>query len=86
MRTPTKSPYSLRSTPRAATVPTRRLTGLPTYVFAWLDQLKAAARSRGASLIDLGIGNPDQPTPPAVVAEITRALSDPTNHGYPPFR
>lgn len=66
--------------------PTTRLTSLPTYVFAWLDELKAEARARGARLIDLGIGNPDQPTPPAVVEEIARALADPRTHGYPPFR
>ncbi len=66
--------------------PTRRLTDLPTYVFAWLDELKAAARARGADLNDLGIGNPDQPTPPAVVDAIANAYRDPKNHGYPPFR
>jgi LL-diaminopimelate aminotransferase len=65
---------------------TRRLTALPTYVFAWLDELKAAARARGAQLIDLGIGNPDQPTPPAVVEAIAAAYADPRTHGYPPFR
>src|SRR5919107_1027718 len=46
----------------------------------------AAAAVPTARLIDLGIGNPDQPTPPAVVAEIARALADPRTHGYPPFR
>lgn len=66
--------------------PTRRLTALPTYVFAWLDELKASARARGASLIDLGIGNPDQPTPPPIIAAIEEALADPRAHGYPPFR
>src|SRR5881275_524446 len=66
--------------------PTHRLTALPTYVFAWLDELKAAARARGIDLIDLGIGNPDQPTPPAIVDSITRAYADPRTHGYPPFR
>jgi LL-diaminopimelate aminotransferase len=66
--------------------PTHRLTALPTYVFAWLDELKAAARARGADLIDLGIGNPDQPTPPQVVDAIARAYADPRTHGYPPFR
>lgn len=65
---------------------TPRLTSLPTYVFAWLDELKAAARARGARLIDLGIGNPDQPTPPAVVEAIAAAYADPRTHGYPPFR
>lgn len=67
-------------------VPTRRLTDLPTYVFAWLDELKAAARARGARLIDLGIGNPDQPTPQAIVDAISAAYADASTHGYPPFR
>jgi LL-diaminopimelate aminotransferase len=66
--------------------PSRRLTALPTYVFAWLDELKAAARTRGANLLDLGIGNPDQPTPPGIVDAIARAYADPRTHGYPPFR
>src|SRR5437868_5844785 len=66
--------------------PTHRLTALPTYVFAWLDELKAVARAGGAELIDLGIGNPDQPTPRAIVETIARAYSDPRTHGYPPFR
>lgn len=66
-------------------VPTRRLTDLPTYVFAWLDELKAEARARGAQLIDLGMGNPDQPTPQTIVDTIRDAYADPRNHGYPPF-
>lgn len=76
------------TTPTTPTMagPTHRLTALPTYVFAWLDELKATARSRGATLIDLGIGNPDQPTPAPIVDAITRAYADPRTHGYPPFR
>lgn len=70
----------------ARLVPTRRLAELPTYVFAWLDELKADARARGAELIDLGMGNPDQPTPPVVVEAIAAAYRDARNHGYPPFR
>jgi LL-diaminopimelate aminotransferase len=66
-------------------VPSRRLTDLPTYVFAWLDELKAAARARGADLIDLGMGNPDQPTPKPIIDKIAEAYADPRNHGYPPF-
>jgi LL-diaminopimelate aminotransferase len=69
-----------------ATTPSHRLSDLPTYVFAWLDELKAAARARGADLIDLGMGNPDQPTPQPIVDAITRAYANPANHGYPPFR
>jgi LL-diaminopimelate aminotransferase len=67
-------------------VPSRRITALPTYVFAWLDERKAEARARGADLLDLGIGNPDRPTPAAVVEAMRAAVADPANHGYPPFR
>jgi LL-diaminopimelate aminotransferase len=70
----------------ATATPTHRLSDLPTYVFAWLDELKAAARARGTDLIDLGMGNPDQPTPQPIVDAIAAAYRDPANHGYPPFR
>jgi LL-diaminopimelate aminotransferase len=66
--------------------PTSRLTNLPEYVFAWLDELKATARTRGADLIDLGMGNPDQPTPQPIIDAIAAAYNDPRTHGYPPFR
>lgn len=63
-----------------------RLKNLPTYVFAWLDDLKARARARGAELIDLGMGNPDQPTPEPVIQAIQQAYAEVGNHGYPPFK
>ena len=66
--------------------PTRRLTDLPEYVFSWLDALKADARRRGADLIDLGMGNPDQPTPAPIIDAIAAAFHDSRTHGYPPFR
>lgn len=71
---------------RVTCAPTHRLSDLPTYVFAWLDELKAAARARGADLIDLGMGNPDQPTPAPIVEAINSAYRNTANHGYPPFR
>lgn len=66
--------------------PANRLTKLPTYVFAELDELKAAARNRGADLIDLGMGNPDQPTPEPIIKAIQQGVADPANHGYPNFK
>ena len=66
--------------------PAARLTSLPTYVFAWLDELKAAARARGQTLLDLGIGNPDLSTPAPIVQVLAEAARDPRLHGYPPFR
>ena len=76
----------VNSSPTPELTPSRRLTDLPEYVFSWLDELKAEARSRGADLIDLGMGNPDQPTPAPIIEEITAAFRDPKTHGYPPFR
>jgi LL-diaminopimelate aminotransferase len=74
------------STRRPRLIPSRRLTDLPEYVFSWLDELKGEARRAGADLIDLGMGNPDQPTPQPIVDAIAAAFNDPRTHGYPPFR
>lgn len=62
-----------------------RLQALPPYVFQILDQKKAEARARGVDVIDLGMGNPDLPTPPSVVEAGARAVHDPINHRYPTF-
>jgi len=65
--------------------PADRLSALPPYVFARLDELKAHARAEGLELIDLGMGNPDGPTPQPVVDAAIAAIQDSTTHGYPPF-
>lgn len=65
--------------------PAERLRALPPYVFARLDELKAHARAQGLDLIDLGMGNPDGPTPQPVIDAAIAALQNPANHGYPPF-
>lgn len=65
--------------------PAERLSALPPYVFARLDELKARAREQGLDLIDLGMGNPDGPTPAPVVEAARRSIADVANHGYPPF-
>ena len=65
--------------------PADRLSALPPYVFARLDELKARAREQGLDLIDLGMGNPDGATPQPIVDAAIAALQDPANHGYPPF-
>jgi LL-diaminopimelate aminotransferase len=65
--------------------PADRLSALPPYVFARLDELKARARAQGLDLIDLGMGNPDGATPQPVVEAAIEALQDAANHGYPPF-
>lgn len=65
--------------------PAERLSSLPPYVFARLDELKANARAQGVDLIDLGMGNPGGPTPAPVVDAAIAAINDERNHGYPPF-
>ncbi|MEM8641992.1 MAG: aspartate aminotransferase [Cyanobacteria bacterium P01_G01_bin.54] len=65
--------------------PADRLSALPPYVFARLDELKARAREQGLDLIDLGMGNPDGMAPQPVIDAAIAALQVRTNHGYPPF-
>lgn len=62
-----------------------RLQALPPYVFQVLDAKKAEARARGVDVIDLGMGNPDLPTPLSVVEAGAKAVHDPVNHRYPTF-
>ena len=65
---------------------TDALKNLPPYVFAELDRLKAEARAKGATLVDLGIGSPNIPVAPGIVQAIASAAQDPASGGYPPFR
>src|SRR5215470_9100904 len=65
--------------------PAARLSVLPSYIFARLDELKANAVRSGSELIDLGLGNPDGATPEAVIEALSRSLVDVRTHGYPPF-
>jgi alanine-synthesizing transaminase len=58
---------------------TRRL---PPYVFEQVNRLKASARSRGADIIDLGMGNPDLPTPKSIVDKLIETVRDPRTHRY----
>ncbi len=66
-------------------VPAARLSRLPAYIFVRLDELKAEARKAGKDVIDLGLGNPDAPTPIAVVEALREAVSQPAFHGYHHF-
>jgi alanine-synthesizing transaminase len=59
-----------------------RIKRLPPYVFAEVNRLKAAARARGADIIDLGMGNPDLPTPQHIVDKLVETVSKPRTHRY----
>src|SRR5271154_3515754 len=60
----------------------RRINGLPPYVFATINDLKAAARRSGRDVIDLGFGNPDLPSPDVAVNKLAEAAQNPRNHRY----
>lgn len=55
---------------------------LPPYVFAIVNDIKSKARARGEDIIDLGMGNPDQPTPKHIVDKLIEASRSPKNHRY----
>jgi alanine-synthesizing transaminase len=59
-----------------------RIKRLPPYVFAEVNALKAKARAAGRDVIDLGMGNPDGPTPPHIVDKLVEAVQNPRAHGY----
>jgi alanine-synthesizing transaminase len=59
-----------------------RVKRLPPYVFAEVNRLKAAARARGADIIDLGMGNPDMPTPQHIVDKLVETVARPRTNRY----
>ncbi len=59
-----------------------RIRRLPPYVFEQVNRLKARARAGGADIIDLGMGNPDLPTPPHIVEKLIETATKPDTHGY----
>ncbi|WP_298225291.1 LL-diaminopimelate aminotransferase [Acidocella sp.] len=59
-----------------------RIRRLPPYVFAEVNAAKAKARAAAADIIDLGMGNPDSPTPAHIVAKLVETVADPRSHRY----
>lgn len=59
-----------------------RIRRLPPYVFAVVDKVKIEARRRGEDIIDLGMGNPNLPTPSHIVEKLIDAAKKPHNHRY----
>jgi LL-diaminopimelate aminotransferase len=63
----------------------KRIAQLPPYLFAEIDRKKAEMREKGMDLIDLGIGDPDLPTPPPIIERLKKAAEDSKNHRYPSY-
>ena len=59
-----------------------RMDRLPEYVFGKLNKVKLARRQAGEDIIDLGMGNPNDPTPRPIIDKLVEAVNDPRNHRY----
>lgn len=62
-----------------------RIKTLPPYLFAAIDEMKQKAIARGVDIINLGIGDPDLPTPTAIVESLGKAAKNPKHHQYPSY-
>jgi alanine-synthesizing transaminase len=62
--------------------PAERIKRLPPYLFGRLNALKLAKRQQQIDVIDLGMGNPSDPTPKVIVDKLCEAAQDPRNHRY----
>lgn len=60
----------------------RRLEAIPPYLFAEISRIKAEAIATGADIIDLGIGDPDIPTPHAIIEALQTSVENPATHRY----
>ncbi len=61
------------------------MSHLPPYLFARIDEMKAEQQKKGVDIIDLGVGDPDLPTPDHIVASLCEAAKNPENHHYPSY-
>ena len=73
---------TMSAAPARAFEPADRLKQLPPYLFVEIDKAKRRLRADGKDVIDLGIGDPDLPSPPHVIAKLKSAVDDPANHRY----
>jgi LL-diaminopimelate aminotransferase len=62
-----------------------RMSDLPPYLFARIDEMKAQQQMKGTDIIDLGVGDPDLPTPVHIVSSLCEAAKNPENHHYPSY-
>ncbi len=65
--------------------PAARLGLIPPYLFKAIDEKKAEVKARGVDIIDLGVGDPDLPTPPFIVEKMEEAIHDRETHRYPAY-
>src|ERR1700761_1084682 len=73
-RKPPPTPFKIEASARIAR--------LPPYLFGRINKMKYDKRVAGVDIIDLGMGNPTDPTPESVVSKLAEAARDPRNHRY----
>jgi LL-diaminopimelate aminotransferase len=62
-----------------------RINSLPPYLFAAIDKAKTQIIKKGVDVINLGIGDPDMPTPPHIIEAMKKSLDNPERHRYPTY-
>src|SRR4030066_278644 len=63
----------------------KRIEQIPPYLFAEIDKKKEEMRKKGMDILDLGIGDPDLPTPRLIIEQLKKSSEDPKNHRYPSY-
>jgi len=63
----------------------QRIEAIPPYLFAEIDKKKEKAIKKGVDIINLGIGDPDKPTPDHIIKKLNESVADPKTHDYPPY-
>jgi LL-diaminopimelate aminotransferase len=80
----TKKPEARSKRPVCFT-PAERILTLPPYLFAAIDRMKQEAIRQGIDIINLGVGDPDLPTPAHIIERLRQAATDPRHHQYPSY-
>ena len=64
----------------------KRLEKIPPYLFAEIDRKRDELVAKGVDIINMGVGDPDQPTPSHIVRAMHEAIDDASTHNYPPYK
>lgn len=64
----------------------KRLEKIPPYLFAEIDRKRDELVAKGVDIINMGVGDPDRPTPDHIVQAMHTAIDDPSTHNYPPYQ
>jgi LL-diaminopimelate aminotransferase len=64
----------------------KRLEKIPPYLFAEIDRKRDEMVAKGVDIINMGVGDPDRPTPGHIVQAMHEAIDDPATHNYPPYQ